>query len=183
MVARLTINTPDSRKDEFDIYINERMVKLQNKNCYEVLEINKDRCRIKVIKKHVCDYDNWIVKGLLGFMKDMVSKAGIYSRKGDVIGIFRAVCEGVLILDGDTDLNIKLDRNRIYFASNAEGFLINVSTDNKKSIWKEEMNRLEFPEYLRKRWDIIKIPFLILATILLILFSIILINELKFLVR
>ena len=183
MVARLTINTPDSKKNEFDIYINERMVKLQNKSSYEVLEINKDRCRIKVIKKHVCDYDNWIIKGLLEFMKDMVSRVGIYSKKGGSLGVFRAVCEGVLILDGDTDLNIKLDRNRIYFASNAEGFLINVSSNNKNSIWKEEVNRLEFPEYLKKRWELIKMPFLILAIMLLILFSIILLNKLKFIIR
>lgn len=163
---RVKINVINPNNN-FNVYINEKQVELtradRSLEMYYEKEVNEENCKIKFVQKHICDYNNWFLRGMSEFLLGLISGIGGYSDNEEHRGPFRAYCEGILISNEDVCLNVQLVKSKKNKLATRESYNFNISVlNNKNAIWKESKNEFESPEYLRRRWNIIRVPYLIL---------------------
>lgn len=152
----------------FDVYVDDRKLepiskKRANEFIYEP-EHDKKNYTIKFIQGHICDYSNWFFRGILEFFLGLLGGVGGYSDSEEYRGPYRAYCEGVIDADKDVNINVKLIRKRKMGLLIRDKFNFEVNSD---TAWKEIRNEFESPDYIRKRWNIIRIPYLILFVLII----------------
>ncbi|CAM2077109.1 MAG: hypothetical protein NSGCLCUN01_01297 [uncultured Clostridium sp.] len=151
----------------FDIYINEKKLENFSELNYKYDDDNKE-VKIKLVQNHICDNKNWLFRGMVEFILGLLSGIGGYSDFEENRGPYRAYCEGFIKANGNEIINIELKKKRVKRIPLKFTYKFYVNLQNGTSEWNEIKNVFESPNYLKRRWNIIRIPYILLSITALI---------------
>lgn len=150
----------------FNLYINERKIENFSGRSYKYESDNKE-INIKLVQNHICDSEKWLLKGMIEFVLGLLSGIGGYSDFEENRGPYRAYCEGMIKGNGDKIIDVELKRKRIKIIPLKFTYKFYIDVKGENSEWNEIENVFESPRYLKIRWNIIRIPYILLGILTL----------------